>query len=287
MLQLMARPVSAVCAASGKSVVGETPRPHDFRPCVIVIRLVHEELRVLHHSTDEMLTDAVRQFHVPTLIEIPLHSVHHDIHAPAGCLIFRQRHRKLRVHDREPCPAEIAAVTSFQPSVLICDDGRVAHLRPCRRDCQHNANGQTAGCLTLSRIKIPHIAFICHAIPDGLRGINDTPSAYREDKINTLSFAQADPFIYKRQSGIRHNAAQRQVRYSRLLQRTEDPVQKSALLHTAASVMYKNLAAVLRLYKLSDLLFGSSAKDNARRCIIIKIFHFLSSSRHKNHTISI
>ena len=281
MLQLMARPVSAVRPTAGKPVVGKASCPHHLRSRVIMIGLFHKNPCVLHHSADQMFTDAVRQFHVVALIKVAFHRVHHDIHTSAGCLVFRQCHGKLRVHDRESCPAVIAAVASFQPSVLIRDDRRITHLRSCRGDRQHNSDGQTAGSLTFSRVEIPHIPFICHAVSDGLGRVDDASAAYCKDKIHAFLLTQADPFIDKRQSRVRHNASERYIRDPRLVQRPAHPLQKPALLHAAASVVYQHLTASLRPDQLAGLFLCSSAEDNLRRRIVIKILHPFSPSRYK------
>src|SRR5699024_9706930 len=128
MLQLMAGPVAAVRATSCKPVMGNTSRPHNLCPCLVVIRLIHKNPCILHHCTDQVLADAVSQFHILALIKVSLHSVHHNIHTPAGRLIFGQRHCKFRVHHRESCTGVIAAVSSLQTPVLIGNDRRITHL---------------------------------------------------------------------------------------------------------------------------------------------------------------
>ena len=207
MLQLMARPVAAVCPATGQPVVREAARPHHFRTGVIIVRLLHQDLRVLHHRADQILADAVRQFHIVRPVKISLHRVHHNIHAPACRLVLRQSHSQYRIHDREFCAAVITVIASLQPAVLIRDNRRVAHLRTGRRDRQYDADRKTTVRLTFSFIKIPHIAIIVHAVADGLGGIDHTAPADGKNKVRAFLFTQFNPFIYEGQPRVRHHAA--------------------------------------------------------------------------------
>ena len=273
MLQLMARPVAAVRPASGQTIMGKTSGPHYLCPGIVIVRFCHQDLRVFHHRPDQMLADPVCHLHVLTLIEIALHCVHHNINAPAGSLVFRQCHGKLRIHDGKSCSPVIAAVSPLEPSVLIRYNRRITHLGSCRRNGQDHTDREAPLCSSFLLIEIPHIPAISHTVTDGFGGIDHTAAAYSQNEVCIFPFAELDPLIYKRQPGIRHDSSQRHIWDTCLVKRTVYTVQQPASYHTAAPVVDKHFPAALLCHKLPGLVLGSLSKHNFSRRIILKILH--------------
>ena len=207
------------------------------------------------------------------MIEIALHCVHHNIHAPACGLVFRQRHGQLRIHDGKSRSPVIAAVPPLEPSVLICYNRRIAHLGSCRRDRQDHTDRKASLCSSFPVIEIPYVSSICHAVSDCFGGIDHTAASYSKDKIRIFLFTELDSLIHKRQSGIRHDSSQRHIRDPRIVKRPVYALQQSASHHTAASIVDQHFPAPLLCHQLSGLIFGSFSEHDFCRCIILEILH--------------
>ena len=86
--KLVACPVSASCTASGQAVVGEASGPHDFCSGAVVVRLFHEDSRIVDDSLHERFADAVSDFHGFDIDEIAFHCVHQNVYTSAFSLIL-------------------------------------------------------------------------------------------------------------------------------------------------------------------------------------------------------
>ena len=275
MLQLMTCPVSAVCSASGQAVMGQASCPHYLCPCLIVIRLCHKDSGIIHNGAQQMFADSVCQLHIAGLVEIPFHCMHHNIRASAGCLILRQSHGDLRIHNREFCPADIVITSPLQPSLLIGNYRRITHFGSCRGNRKNNSHRKTCFRFSYLLIKIPYVSLllVSHTVSDSFGRIYYTAASYSQNKIHAFLPAQIYPLIDQGKSGVRHNSSQRHIRNARLVKRRINPVQKPGSLYTSASIVNKNLPASLLLYQVSGLLLCLFPKYNFRRCVISKILH--------------
>ena len=119
--------------------------------------------------------------------------MHQNIGAAAGCLVRRESHCYLRVHDSEYRAGDIIVVAAFFQCFIVCDNRAVAHLTSGSRDSQNNADRKACGCLTGVFIKIPDITVVRETVTDGFRGVDDTAAADSEKKINALLSAELDP----------------------------------------------------------------------------------------------
>ena len=91
MLQLMARPISAVCTASGQTIVRQTACPHQTGARIIILRIFQRRLYIPHDRAQQTFRQLIRQTHRIALCgEIPLHRVHHNVGSTAGGLVIRQ-----------------------------------------------------------------------------------------------------------------------------------------------------------------------------------------------------
>ena len=185
--------VSAVVSAAGEAIVRETSGPHHLGSRVIVVWIVHKDLRVRDHGAHKTFRNGVGDLHISAVCEIALHGMHQNIGAAAGCLVRRESHCDLRVHDSEYRAGDIIVVAAFFQCFIVCDNRAVAHLTSGSRDGQNNADRKACGCLTGVLIEIPDITVVRETVTDGFRGVDDTAAAYRKEKINALLSAELDP----------------------------------------------------------------------------------------------
>ena len=71
------------------------------------------------NGPEKSLCQGIRNLHISAIGKISLHRMHHDIGAPAGCLIIRQCHGKFRIHDCKFRAAEIAAVATLHKPLFF------------------------------------------------------------------------------------------------------------------------------------------------------------------------
>ena len=172
--------------------MGETSGPHHLGSRLIVVRIFHKDLRVFDHGAHETFRDGVSDLHISAVCEVALHGVHQDIGATAGGLVRRESHCDLRVHDREYRAGDIVVVAALLESLIVCDNGAVAHLTSGSCDGQDNTHREACGCLADMLIEIPDIAIVCETVADGLRGVDNTAAADSQKKINALFLAELD-----------------------------------------------------------------------------------------------
>ena len=79
-------------SAAGEAVVGETSGPHHLGSRVIVVWIVHKDLRVRDHGAHKTFRNGIGDLHISAVCEIALHGMHQNIGAAAGCLVWRESH---------------------------------------------------------------------------------------------------------------------------------------------------------------------------------------------------
>ena len=271
--QTVAGKVAAVISAARQTVVGETAGPHDLSPGVIILRFLHQDLRVPDHRPHQPFRDFIRQLHVGDLCKIPLLRVHKDVRAAAGRLVCRERHREFRVADREFRPGQIAVVGALAPGLLVGDNAGVAHLAAGCRDGQDHAH-RHAGIRSLRvLVELPDIAVQQHPVADSLAGVRDAAAAHCQKEVDALLFAKFDSFTDLGKMGIRDHAAQLAVSYAALFQRLFHAAYQPGPHRASAAVMDQDLRPAVLLHQLPGLIFRAASKVHLCRRVVYEIVH--------------
>ena len=274
MLEAMGSKVASVMSASGQAVVRKAARPHDLSACVVVLRVVAQNLRLLHHRAHQRFGDAVRDFHGVALHKIALQRVHQNIRAAACRLVIRQGHGQFGVHDGELRAADVVVIAALDAAFFLGDDGGVAHLASGSGDGQDDADRQAAGGAARVVIQRPDIAVHAHAVADRLCRVNDASAADGKDEIDAFLAAKLDALIDEGQMRIRHDAAELNMRNACRVQRRLNLIEQTAAACALSAVMDQNLLAALSADKLTDLILRSTAKIDVSRGIVTEIAHF-------------
>src|SRR5574344_162432 len=181
--------------------------PHYLCTGIIVSWIILQYPCHLHDSLNNRSCNGIGDFHCITLSEPTLHRMHDDIRTSAGSLIIWQCHGKLWVHDSKDRSGKIAVCSHLQPSILIGDNRRTAHLASCRCKSQNNAYRETSLGNTLLGIEIPHISGIRRTITDSLGRINHTASANSQNQVDFFLSGNLNALSDKRKPWIRHYSA--------------------------------------------------------------------------------
>ncbi len=176
------------------------------------MRIAGQHARIVHDVPHQRFAERVAERHVVVLVKIALHCVHENIRRAAGRLVGGQSHRQLRVHYGELCAGKVGVIGALERAFFVCDDAAVAHFAACDGDGQHDAERQTGGRFPLFFEKVPHVALVCSAVGDGLRGVDHAAAADGQNEIDALTAAKLDALINQRKVRIGHHAAQRHER---------------------------------------------------------------------------
>ena len=262
-----------------QAVVGEAAGPHDFGARLEVSGVVPEDLRVFHDRSEKAFRDLIRQLQGVPRNKIALHGVHHDISAACCCLVRRQRHGELRVHDRELRAGNIVVVAALFPGRFIRDDRAVAHLAACCGDGDDRADGKASGSFSFMIVQFPHVLVrLGQTVGDGLAGIDHGTAAHSQDEVQLLLQSDGDAFPDFGDPGIRHYAAKLRVEDAFLVKGSADLGQQAGSHCAAAAVMDQDPGAAAFLHELPGLQFRFTAKNDLRWCIICKVIHAESPS---------
>lgn len=100
MLQMVAVPV-LLTAHAHDVVVADHSGPHDVRPGLVVVRVLHDPAALVEHGQQHALQHPVRHLHVRRIGEVALKGVGHDVRDAAGGLVGGQALREGRVQHGE------------------------------------------------------------------------------------------------------------------------------------------------------------------------------------------
>lgn len=118
-------------------VVAHHTGPHDVRPGLVVVRVLHDPAALVEHGQQHALQHPVRHLHVRRIGEIALKGVGHDVRDAAGRLIGGQTFREGRVQHGEAGTEAVGFRAVLLQSFLVGDDG----VR--RASAAGGGNGQT------------------------------------------------------------------------------------------------------------------------------------------------
>ena len=130
-------------------------------------------------------------------------------------------------------------------SLRVRDNRCIAGLASCRWDREDHSDRQCLFNLCFSHKEIPHVPRIRNSHGNGLCGINNAPSACRQDKVQFLFPAKPDALSHHFHIRIGFHAAQFHVFNLICLQRTDDPVIQAIFFDMSSSIVKQDPFAVL------------------------------------------
>ena len=105
-LQMMAVPV-LLTAHAHDVVMADHTGPHDVRPGLVVVGILHDPAALMEHGQQHALQHPVCHLHVRRIGEIALKGVGHDVRDAAGGLVGGQAFRKGGVQHGEAGPQAV------------------------------------------------------------------------------------------------------------------------------------------------------------------------------------
>ena len=202
MLDLVAGPVLLPAHAAGV-VVGQHPCPHQVRPGGVVIGIGNGLGGRVQHGLQQGLAQPVRQPHVGSVGEVPLHDVGHHVHRAAGGLVGRQGAGEPGVQHGEFRADDIRlGAAPLQVAPLLGDDAAVGPLAAGGGNSQHHAHGQRFLDLGGAGEEIPEIPLVQRAEADGLGGVDDTAAAQCQQEVRAGPPDQVDALVYLAAAGV-------------------------------------------------------------------------------------
>ena len=119
MFQAMGSKIPGTMTKACQVIMRKTARPHDFSPCIIIIRVIPQDEALSHNGPQQAFCEGISKFHTGALDKIAFQRMHDDITAAAGRLVSRQGHGKFRVHDSKNRAGQIAVIAPFSWSCRL------------------------------------------------------------------------------------------------------------------------------------------------------------------------
>ena len=217
-------------------------------------------------------------------MEVSLERMHHDISRAAGSLIFRDSRCQHRIEQRELHSAEISIDSPLVDRVglIVCDDGRVAHLGARSRKSQYAADRSCSFDLALAAVEVPYISAAIDTVADGLAAVEHGASAHGKYEVAAFALVELDALAYERDSRIRHNASEFDISDTLFIELRLDLAQKTAPFHRAAAKMYKHFRSAMSFQYLAGLFPGSFSEIHMSWCEIFLYSHYYPPFRSRD-----
>ena len=270
-LQMVAVPV-LLTAHAHNVIVAHHTGPHDVRPRLVVVRIIHDSAPLVEHGQQNALQHPVRDLHVRRIGEIALKGVGHDVRDAAGRLISGQAFREGRVQHGEARPEAVGFRAVLLQRFLVGDDGIRGAFAAGGGNGQDGAHRQSL-LRHLPGEKVPEIAVIGYADGDGLGGIDDAAAAHGQNEVDLFPAAEVDALIDKAAAGIGLHAPQLHGIQVFFLQAGHDPVQQAGAFGGLPAVDHQHPAAAKALDIPAGLRLPVLSEHEVGRAVKIKVPH--------------